>query len=302
MIRRLGRYIGGTYPPAFYLPFMISWAVGLTALFACVSGDVSRWRPGGALGVSALTLVADMLLLRALDDIRDQDYDRRHHPGRALPSGMVRERDLVALVAVGGTTLLLINAGRGIVLLLLAVQLGYAAGIIALDRLTGWPPGERLMLHLAVNLPIQPLLSLYVYAGFLRSEHQRPALAGLLAVAAATLAGLCLEFGRKATRRPGPGERTYATMLGPWGTTATALLFAVAAATVALAALRPWDPGAAGYGWGWLVLIPPALPVIAAIRFSAGTMRWPRAPTLAYLPVMYASFLAVGCLTKGLPQ
>lgn len=302
MIRGLGRYVGSAYPPGFYLPFMVSWAVGLTALLACVSGDVSRWRPDGALGITAVTLVADMLLLRALDDIRDHDYDRRHHPGRPLPSGMVSERDLVTLVAAGGAALLLLNAARGIVLVVLAVQLGYAAGIIALDRLTGWPPGDRLILHLAVNLPIQPLLSLYVYAGFLRAEHQHPELAGLLAVAAATLAGLCLEFGRKATRRPGPGERTYATVLGPRGTTAAALLFAVAAATVALASLRPWQPGAAGYGWGWLVLAPLALPAVAAIRFSAGTMRWPRAPTLAYIPAMYASFLAIGFLTKGLPQ
>lgn len=302
MIRRLARYVRRTYPPAFYLPLMVSWAVGLTVLLACVSGDLPRWRPDGGLGITTVTLVADMLLLRALDDIRDQDYDRRHHPGRPLPSGVVTERDLDTLVAVGGTVLLLINSARGIALVLLAIQLSYAVGIITLDRLTGWPPGERLMLHLAVNLPIQPLLSLYVYAGFLRAEHQRPTLAGLLVVVAATLAGLCLEFGRKATHRPRPGERTYATMLGPRGTTATALLFAAAAATVALAALRPWAPGAAGYGWGWLVLIPPALPAVAAIRFSTGTVRWPATPTLAYIPVMYASFVAIGCLTKGLPR
>jgi hypothetical protein len=302
MIRGLGRYVSITYPPAFYLPFMVSWAVGLTALLACVSGDAARWRPDGALAVTAVTLVADMLLLRALDDIRDLDYDRRHHPGRPLPSGIVREQDLVALIAAGGATLLLLNAARGIVVVLLAVQLGYAVGLIALDRLTGWPPGDRLLLHLAVNLPIQPLLSLYVYAGFLRAEHQRPTLAGLMTVAAATLAGLCLEFGRKATRSPGPGERTYATLLGPGGTTAAALLFAVAAAAVALMTLRPWQPGATGYGWGWLVLLPLALPAVAAARFSAGVRCWPRALTLAYVPVMYASFLAVGCLTKGLPQ
>jgi 4-hydroxybenzoate polyprenyltransferase len=299
MIRRLGRYTGMAYPPAIYLPYMLFWGIGLTALLAIASGDAARWRPDIGLGITAVTLVADMLLLRALDDIRDHDYDRRHNPGRPLPSGVVRERDLITLIVIGGATVLLLNAARGMALLVLGVQLGYAIGIITLDRLTGWPPGDKLMLHLVVNLPIQPMLSLYVYVGFLRAVHQQPTLAGLMAVAAATFGGLCLEFGRKATRCPKAGERTYATMLGPWGTTATALAFAAAAAAVALGILRPWQSNAPGYIWGWLVLVPPALPAIAAIRFSAGTVRWPAVPTIAYVPVMYASFLAVGWLTKG---
>jgi hypothetical protein len=150
-----------------------------------------------------------------------------------------------------------------------------------------------------VSLPIQPLLSLYVYASFLRAEQQGPNLAGLLAVVAVTLGGLCLELGRKTTRTPRPGERTYATALGPHGTSTAALAAAAAATAIVLLTLRPWQPGAAGYGWGWLVLVPLALPAAAAARFATGTARWPVAPTLAYVPVMYASFLAVGWLTKG---
>ncbi len=300
MIGRWGRYVIAAYPPAVQMPFMLSWAIGLTALFALVTGGVSRWHSDGELGITAVTLVVGMLLLRAMDDIRDYDYDRRHNPHRPLPSGTVRERDLVTLIALGAAVLLLLNAGRGLVLLVLAVQLGYAATVITLDRLINWPSGDRLALHLAVNLPIQPLLSLYVYAGFLRTEHQRPSLAGLMAIIAVTLSGVCLEFGRKATHRPHLGERTYSTVLGPWGTTAVALGSAVLASAIVLAALRPWQPGA-GYGWGWLVLLPLALPVVATIRFATTTTRWPVAPTLAYIPVMYASFLTVGWLTKGAP-
>lgn len=299
MIRRLGRYVLLAYPPSVQLPFMVSWALGLTALFVCACGGVTHWRPGGGLAVTTVTLVVDMLLLRALDDIRDHDYDRVHNPGRPLPGGVVGERDLVTLIAAGGAALLLLNCGRGLAELALALQLGYTVVVIALDRLLGWPPGERLGLHLAVNLPIQPLLSLYVYAGFLGEEHQRPAPAGALAILAATLGGLCLELGRKATRSPRPGERTYATVLGPTGTSATALASAVAATAVALAILRPWQPHAAGHGWGWLVLLPLALPAAAAARFAGGTPRWPTALVRAYIPAMYVSFLVVGCLTKG---
>lgn len=300
MTRRLAGYVRSAYPPAIYVPYTVCWAIGLTALLACASGSASRWRLNGPLIICAVTLVINLLMLRALDDIRDHDYDRLHNPGRPLPSGAVSERDLITMIAVGIAAVLILNSGQGVALAVLAVQLGYAVGIIALDRLTGWPPGDRLMLHLAVNVPIQPLMSVYVYASFLRTQHLRPSLAGVLAVTAATLAGLALEFGRKATRGPRAGERTYATVLGPLGTTAAALALAAAATALTVAVLRPWDPAAAGYGWGWLVLAPAALPGIAAIRFTAGTTRWPKAPTLAYVPVMHASFAAVGLLAIGL--
>ena len=296
MIRRWGRYVGAAYRPSIQLPYTVSWAVGLTALFACVTGAVARWRPDAELLVTAVTLVVTMLLIRALDDVRDLDYDRRVNPGRPLPSGMVRERDLVTMVAAGSALLLLLNAGRGAALVMLAVQMGYTATVVALERLAGWPHRDRLGLQLAVNLPILTLLSLYVYAGFLRAQHLGPSLAGLAAVVSVTTGALCLELGRKATRRPWPGERTYVTVLGPSGTSLAALAAAVTATAVVLAALAPWRPGS---GWGWLVLAPLALPALAVARFAAGASHWPVALTVAYTPAVYTSFLVVGALTKG---
>ncbi len=301
MIRRWARYALIAYPLHIQLPFTVAWAVGLTALFAGVTGAVDRWRPGPGLAITTVTVVVGMLLMRVLDDIRDQDYDRAHHPERPLPAGVVRERDLMTLAAVGATLLLLLNAGRGAVVLVLLVLSGYTAAVVAADRLAGWPDGDRPALHLAVNLPIQTMISLYVYAAFLRAEHGQPTATGLLAVVSATLGGLCLELGRKTTRAPRPGERTYVTALGPSGTSLSALGCAVAAAGLALAILRPWDPGAPGHGAGWLVLAPCALPAAAAARFAAGSPTWPVTLTRFYVPTMYASFLAVCWISKGGP-
>lgn len=297
MIRAWARYVQRAYRPAIQVPFMLSWALGLTALFACASGGAPRWPAAGELACTAVTLVLDMLALRALDDIRDQDYDRAHNPDRALPSGIVKERDLVTLIAADAGVLLLLNAWRGVALLALVAQLGYAAGLIIVDRLAGWPRGDRLFLHLAVNLPAQALLSSYVYVSFLRAEHARPDRDGIAAVLAVTLAAMCLEFGRKVTRRVKPGERTYASVLGPTGTSAAALGCAAIATAILLAILKPWHSGPAGYGW--LVLLPLVLPVIAARRFAAGAMRWPVLPTLGYIPAMYTAFLMVALLAKG---
>lgn len=296
MITRWGRYIGAAYRPSVQLPYTVSWAVGLTALFACVTGAVTHWRPDAGLLITAVTLVVTMLLIRALDDIRDLDFDRRVNPGRPLPSGMVAERDLVALVALGSALLLLLNAGRGVALAMLAVQMAYTVVVVALERRAGWPHRDQLALQLAVNLPILAMLSLYVYLGFLRAEHLRPSASGLITVAAVTVSALCVELGRKATRQPRPGERSYVTVLGPSGTSLAAVAAAGAATAVVLVTLTPWQQG---NGWGWLVLAPLALPALAAARFAAGAARWPIPHTAAYIPAMYTSFFAVGWLTKG---
>jgi hypothetical protein len=275
---------------------MVSWALGLTGLFAGVTGAVTSWHPHAELLVTVLTLVLNMLLMRALDDVRDLDYDRRVNPGRPLPSGLVSERDLLSMVGFGSAVLLLLNAGRGVALIMLAGQMAYTGAVIVADRRAGWPDPDRLGLQLAVNLPIQTLLSLYVYAGFLRAQHLRPGAAGLVAVLAVTIGALCLELGRKATRRPRPGERSYVSVLGPSGTSLAALAAAILATAIVLVALTPWRPGA---HWGWLVLLPLLLPALAVARFAAGASRWPAALTLGYLPAMYTSFLAAGWATKG---
>jgi 4-hydroxybenzoate polyprenyltransferase len=298
VIRRWGRYVLAAYPPAFHVPFMALWAFGLTGLFAAASGAPGRPVGAGAF-LTAGTLVLDMLLLRALDDFRDHDHDRRHHPERPLPSGVVGERDVLVLVATGIAVLLLLNAGRGAVLVILTGQLGYAVAVIAVDRRLGWP-GERPVLHLAVNLPIQALLSLYVYAGFLRAAGRAPDAAGVLAVVAVTLAALCLELGRK-TVRGTPPERTYVTVWGAPATSATALAAAGGATAIVLVLLRPWHGGAGAYGWGWLVVLPLVLPAVAAVRFAGGAHRWPPTPTRAYLPALFASLLVVGWLATGTP-
>lgn len=296
MIARLGRYVAVSYPLKVYLPYMLLWAAGLTVLLACLTDVIAYWWPDPWLVVTGVTLVVDMLMLRALDDVRDQDYDRRHNPSRPLPSGLVSRRDLLTLVATGTAAVLLLNAGRPVVLAALAVHLGYAFAVIAAEHCFGWPPGERVFLHLAVNLPIQVLLSCYVYVGFLTSTGQRPGASGVVAIAAATLAAACLEFGRKATRAPRPGEHTYTTVIGARATSALALACALTGAVVALVALRPWAPG--GHAWGWLVLLPPLLPGLCALRFARGATRWPTRLTIAFPPVTYAAFVVAGWLAK----
>jgi hypothetical protein len=299
MTARLYRFAVRANPPALYLPLTLLWATGLTGLLVVSAGPAHQWPRDAGVLLTAVTLFLAMLLLRALDDLRDLDYDRAHAPQRALPSGLVTVRDLVVLVSAGTVAVLALNAGRGAGLLVLAALACYTAVLIAVNVGLRWPASENLLLHLALNLPIQVLLSLYVYVSFLRANHLPLAATGLYATAAVVLAFLHLEFARKATRAPGPTERTYVHHLGLAGTLAAAAAAAVLSAALALAAARPWTAGSPAYGWGWLALAPLVVPVLGGWRFWRRRLpRWPARAALGFPLCTFLVFLAIGLLGK----
>jgi 4-hydroxybenzoate polyprenyltransferase len=298
---RLRRYVLGSCPPAFYLPYAVTWALGVSALFALADPRVAVWRPDGGALIAVLTFAVTLMLMRAVDDIRDLEYDRVHNPGRPLPSGAVRVRDLGVLIAVGSVAVLALNAGRGVVLAVLAAQIGYTLVLLAVDRRWGWPSGDDLGLSNLVSAPVQILLNLYLYAGVLQQEGLTPSPHAVPALLTATAAFLHLEYARKVTRVTRPGERGYAVAYGPGRTAVFAVIGAVAATALALALTRPWQhaPGAAP--WGWLVLLPLAFVAFGAHRFwRAGATRWPVLPPALFLLTTFLAYLAAAALGKDL--
>ena len=252
---------------------------------------VPGWLPDAGVAVSALTLFVNLLLMRALDDIRDLDYDRRHNPQRPLARGVVDTRDLMIMIAVGSVFVLAINAWRWPVMCVLAVQLGYAFAVLWVDRRLGWPPGDALVLGFLVSLPVQLLINLYLYAGVLHATGLAPSWSAVAGIACATFAFLHLEFARKTTRAPRPGERTYVNLFGASGTAILAVACAVFSVALLVASIRPWASGTAGAGAVWLAVVPLALPAVAAVRFwRDGLARWPYSPAGLFLLASFAGY------------
>jgi hypothetical protein len=287
MIGRLGRFVAGSYPPLPAILFAVAWAYGVTGLYAAVDPRPVPWRPDAGTALAAVTLVIDLLLMRAVDDIRDLDYDRRHNPARPLASGAVRVSDLVVLLGVGSVAVVALNAGNPAGAAILAVQLGYALVLLAVDqRLHRLPCGNAVVVNVLIGFPVQVLLHLYLYVGYLRTTGLRPDRSVLLAMAVVVLASLHLELAKKVIRSPRPGTRTYVTVFGLAGTAGLAVATAYASAAVLLAAMRPAH---------WYVLVP-LLPVtFTGWRFwRTRAPRWPAASAALYLLLAYASYLAVG--------
>jgi hypothetical protein len=288
--RRWARFIAGSYPPLPSVLFALAWAYGVTGLFAAVDPRASPWRPDAGTAVAALTVAVDLLLMRALDDIRDLDYDRRFHPGRPLAAGAVRTRDLLILYGVGAAGLLILNAGAPAATAVLAAQLGYGALVVAVHLRLGLPSGDDLIASLLVSLPAPLLLHLYLYAGYLHGTGLAPSRDASIAIGVVVLASLHPELAKKITRSPLPGERTYVDVLGLAGTTAVALIApALSTALLLGSARRPIG------AWSLAAVVPLVPIVLAGWRFlSTSAPRWPAAAPALYLLLTFTGYFLLG--------
>lgn len=290
----LRHYVAGSYPPVRSMLFAAAWAMGVSGLYAVVDPQGAAWRPDAGLAVAALTLALDLLLMRILDDIRDRDYDRLNDPERPLPRGVVSIAQLLAGCAVLVAAIVAINwthPGRSVIL----GQLAYAALVLIVYERWHWPSGDRLLLSLLINCPIQILLHLYLYAGYLQVAGHGGDRHGLLAITVVVLASLHLEAARKIVRTPRPGERTYVRVFGLGGTVGIAM------AAVGLSSFLLVTAIAARWSAvGILVMLAPlALPLVALQKFRRPEERWRARYAAYYLLLTFCAYGVGGVWLSG---
>jgi len=292
-LRRLRLYVGVSYPPAMSVLFSAAWAYGLTSLFAATDPRISTWRPGINTALCALTLLVDMLLMRAVDDIRDLTYDRRFNPRRPLASGAVRSSDLAWLFLVGTVVLVLINLGDPWPLAILLIQLIYAALLLATQKRLGLPHPDNLTAGLLSSIPVPVLLHLYLYACYLRVAHLTADRHGVIPIVIVVLAAGHPEVAKKIVRHPYPAERAYSASWGLRTSITVALLAPIIA--VVLAVISQVHANAA---WDIVLVAPLLLPALGLRRFAAGVVsRWPPAPAVFFLLSAYLSYLVTGLIS-----
>ncbi|MFK4145260.1 hypothetical protein [Streptomyces sp. NPDC004065] len=274
---RRGRVVLRLLRPHVHITYALLWVLALEGSAASPAG--TAWRPAAATWVRVASVVLALLFLRLLDEQKDLDYDRVHHPGRPLVTGEVTATGLrlgmaaAAAVATGLNTAL----SPAAVLLILAV-LGYALLLAALERASA-AVRDRQLLDLAVTYPVQLLLGGYVYgsaaaAGTVSADWRG---AVLLALSACVL--LHFEFARKTAWEAPAGERLYSTVLGPRRSAAVAALLAAGAVACQLVLFLPAD-GPAALLLGLTALLP-AWGLRQFLRARRG--RWPLPAAMGYV-------------------
>ena len=288
----ISHFILARYPPILSSVYALAFGVGGIGLFTALAGERIPAGAGPMLGIVALTLFADLLIMRVLDDIRDSDYDRIANPLRPVASGAVAHRALSTLCAVCVTVVVVANLSFPSGLFVIVVQLLYTGALTAVGWRLPAARGENLILNLFVSLPVQLLLYVYLLAAFAHIRADAPtALVGGLGILILTLCAGQVEFGKKLVRRPAPGERSYVNSLGYQATSLLTIgTGPLGVAVFAIAA--PVSPLAKAF-----VALPAVCVVGIGIKYlSHQDNRWPAAASTLGLLATLVAFAVVGAL------
>lgn len=194
----------------------------LLAAFSAASINVSAFLSGRSLPGAATYVVAFVVLfviffqLRAFDELKDADDDRRYRPERPIPRGLVSLRFVLRLAAA--LVPIAIAASWALSPWLLLPLAGVWAWLALMTAEFGVPDWlkARPMLYLVSHMLIMPLIDLYVTATEWLVRHGSPPSALWLFLALSFANGCVLEIGRKlyAPESERPGVETYSSLLG----------------------------------------------------------------------------------------
>ncbi len=272
-VARLARFTRVRYEPH-YLLYAVLFTLALEGTAALVSHPDTSWRPGGATVVRIAVVAFVLLYLRMVDEQKDLDYDREHHPDRPLVTGAVSAGELrsaMAVIAVGAVAASLALSVPSAVMI--AATLGYGLALWGLERLSA-TVRDAILVNLVVTYPVQLFVIAYVVLSAIDTGQVESRWA--TAAVAVIFAGAFLqfEFARKTAHEPRPGEWFYSNALGAKGSTAAGVGFAVVAVVCDLILVRPWIFDAPGAIVAWIPLVLLVFPLWGAGRFlgPAGTL------------------------------
>lgn len=288
----ISNFILTRYPPVLSSVYALAFGTGGIGLFAALAGDRITASAIPLLGIVTVTLLADLLIMRVIDDIRDSDYDRIANPQRPVASGAVAHRDLSTLCALCVTVIVVANLSFPSGLFVLVVQLLYTGALMAVGQRFPATRGDNLVLNLLVSFPVQLLLYVYLLAAFTKMRADSPtAVVGGLGILILTLCAGQVEFGKKLARQPAPGERSYVNSIGYQAT--SLLTIGTGPLAVALFAIAaPVSPLSKAFV---------ALPAIGVAAFGIKYLshkdnRWPAAVSALGLLGTLVAFAVVGAV------
>ncbi len=255
-VSRIARFTGARYE-AHHLLYAVLFVAAVEGSAAVVSHPDSPWRPGWATAVRIIVVAVLLLYLRMVDEIKDLDYDRIHHPDRPLVSGAITVGELwvaIGVVAAGLTVVSALLSWWSAVLVVAAMLYGLALwGLEAISAAVR----ANLLLNLAVTYPVQLWIIAYIVrsavdTGQVESDWGTAAVAVIFAGAF-----LHFEFARKTVHGSWPGQWYYSNVLGGTASALATGVFAVIAVAVDLLLVRPWE-----YPMPWALLLWMPVPLL----------------------------------------
>ncbi|WP_055489105.1 hypothetical protein [Streptomyces sp. TP-A0356] len=281
---RLGRFLLSRFRPHVYATYGILWVLALEGSAVALTG--ASWRPSGATWVRCVSVVLVLLFLRMLDEEKDFEYDRVHHPDRPLVTGAITVTELRGAMAAITAVVAALNATQSATAVLLALAaLGYGLFLAALERLSP-AVRDRQLLNLAVTYPVQVLLGAYVYGSLVVAGTVTADWHGAVLLALCACVFLHFEVARKTAWEAEPGARLYSADLGPRPSAAIAAGLAAGAVGCQVLLFAPDGP------LGLLPCLTAALPAWGTRRFLAARRGgWPLPTAMGFVLGTYLALV-----------
>lgn len=214
MYKRIIIYLKEMYPPFSRLGLAIGLFFTMYLLILTNNG-IREFAVGLREWIAVLTIYTFLLSLRIADEFKDLDTDRKNFPQRPLPSGRVKQSDLITLLLIFQIPTIILNLLFMNNLLFFIMLYAYGA------LMSVWFFAKKLIkynlfLALITHNPVQLLLNTYIASYICINYGLTISSPGvILSVIAFYLPGVIWEIGRK-IRAP-KDETAYTTYSKLWG-------------------------------------------------------------------------------------
>jgi len=195
----------------------------LLGVFSAASINVSAHFAGRPLPswpsyvVAFVVALVFFFQLRACDEIKDADDDRRYRPERPIPRGLVSLRLIVGLGLGAVPVAILVTAALDLRLIWLLALVWLWLGLMTAEFFVPNWLKARPSLYLVSHMLIMPLIDLFVTACEWLTATGFPPSTLWLFLVLSFMNGCVIEIGRKiyAPSNERTGVETYSALLGP---------------------------------------------------------------------------------------
>ncbi|MEV6425279.1 hypothetical protein [Streptomyces sp. NPDC051662] len=299
--RAFWRFFSGRFPAPRYLAYVVLWPAGILGALAPLRPPGAAVGPGVAEQVcGALAVFVILFFMRAVDEVKDLDYDREFNPDRPLVTGETQVAAVRVYLAGSAVTAVALSAVVGAAAVVGAVLImAYSLFLLLLERVSD-RFRESVWGNIVVTIQLKTGLVCYVALSAGSGDAGTPALPTALVVLSFVLAYLHWEIARKTVRARFalPGEKLYSTARGAMCGLGVAVALMLAACALRVAVTL--GPDAAEVRPAALAVL--AVPLALVLRNVLGFRGHSQARRTAGGPAFaaYLAFLAAGAVQPAL--
>ncbi|MFT7185463.1 MAG: hypothetical protein ACI84K_000843 [Pseudohongiellaceae bacterium] len=294
-VGRLNAFMTIIYEPKLHLAFAALWFLSLQGHIILQAGDGKPWVFSLASLIGVVTMFLVMFYLRAVDEVKDLDYDKKYNPERPLVMGAVTMTDIRRYWLLAFLVIPVINIGLGPWLALFIIaDMFYGLLLLKLEQWISLM-GRSMVFNLLLTYPVSIALSVYTLLLTDWVLGVKVQSISLLIIGIYILAFLNFEIVRKNLwpSMAEEGERFYSHDLGPMKAATLALACAVTAITLIICLNAPWKAigGASITGWLPLLALYPAIKSFITFNKERTTRYNPRKLAVMFIAIFYLTNL-----------